>query len=100
MIGDVGVKQADGTPGGGLCSQTTTKAETWAGYGFVLCCPAMFKLAPSLAGVAATQSAIPAGTNIETYLSQPGAFLHEMMHLLGTDTATGAKSESSLCYLL
>ena len=70
------------------------KAETWAKYGFMLCCPAMFKLVPSLAGFAAAQDKITKGTSIETYLSQPGAFLHEMMHFLDLNTATGAKSES------
>ena len=70
------------------------KAETWAKYGFMLCCPAMFKLVPSLASFAASQGTIAKGTSIETFLSQPGAFLHEMMHFLDLNTATGAKSES------
>ena len=70
------------------------KAETWAKYGFMLCCPAMFQLVPSLAGSAAAQGSIAKGTNIETFLSQPGAFIHEMMHFLDLNTATGAKSES------
>ena len=95
LIQDEGVKQADGSPGGGLCSQSTIKAETWAKYGFLLCCPAMFKLVPSLASFAASQSTIAKGTSIETYLSQPGAFIHEMMHFLDLNTATGAKSEST-----
>lgn len=87
IIQDEGVKKPDGSPGGRLCEDATIKAETWANYGFILMCPRVFQLVPDLSGVA--KSGVPKDTNIETYLSTPGAFLHEMMHFLGTDTSVG-----------
>lgn len=95
IILDTGLKKADGSVGGGFCSATTTKAETWYSYRFILACPAMFNLVPSLAGTAAAQGNVADGTSIEQFLSAPGAFLHEMMHFLGSNTATG-KSKRAL----
>ena len=94
MIQDEGVKKPDGSAGGALCTDGTMDAETWAKYGFILCCPRLFQLPSNVASVVGTAGGTPIGTNIATFKTQAGAFLHEMMHFLGTNTAGGSKSKS------
>ena len=86
MIADEGRTTSTGAPGGALCTDGTMDAETWANRGFMLLCPRMFQLPASVAGSA------PVGTDINTFKTAAGAFLHEMMHFIDTNTATGGKS--------
>ena len=101
LIQDEGVKKPDGSAGGALCTDATMDAETWSKYGFMLCCPRMFQLPANVATAVGTNGGTPKGTNINIFKTAAGAFLHEMMHFLDLNTATGTKSESepALVYL-
>ena len=94
MLQDEGVRKPDGSAGGALCTDGTMDAETWSKYGFMLCCPRMFQLPSNVAAVVGSAGGTPTGTHIDTFKTAAGAFLHEMMHFLGTNTATNAKSQS------
>ena len=94
MIQDQGLNKPDGSAGGALCTDGTMYAETWSIYGFMLMCPRAFQLPANIASAVGGSSGTPKGTDIDTYKTTAGAFLHEIMHFLGTNTATGGKSKS------
>ena len=98
---DQGIEDANHNPGGPLCGEANSGQDqggwsTSVPTNMILMCPQVWEdrlasLAPYLSG----QQSIPIGEHIEDMQSVPSTLLHEMMHFLGDNTATGDPSKLS-----
>lgn len=91
---DEEIDDDDGNPGGPLCSGGGLGGWYTSAGKSILMCPEVWEGRPtSLAPYLSGQQSVPIGEHIEELSSVPATFLHELMHFLGTNTATGNASK-------